>query len=39
MTPGSSSPPGQSQTGLYPPPLLRIAGMDDTTPTQSIVAS
>jgi WD repeat-containing protein 68 len=27
--PGSSSPPGQSQSGLYPPPLLRIAGMDD----------
>jgi WD40 repeat protein len=26
MSPGTSSPPGQSQTGLYPPPLLRIAG-------------
>ncbi|CAG7983966.1 unnamed protein product [Penicillium salamii] len=25
MSPGNSSPPGQSQTGLYPPPLLRIA--------------
>lgn len=39
MTPGSSSPPGQSQTGLYPPPLLRIAGMGVTIPTQSRIAS
>jgi WD repeat-containing protein 68 len=26
VSPGNSSPPGQSQNGLYPPPLLRIAG-------------
>ncbi|OGE51776.1 hypothetical protein PENARI_c012G07609 [Penicillium arizonense] len=25
VSPGNSSPPGQSQNGLYPPPLLRIA--------------
>lgn len=33
MSPGNSSPPGQSQTGLYPPPLLRIAGMNDPVRT------